>query len=886
MRYLPACLLLLVGLAPLAAADAPTLKEARQRWLHGNYAEARARYQELLKDAKLRAPAAIGLSRTWESQGEYDKALVAVEDALKAAPRDADLLARQAELFYLRGRWDDAEKAAEKALQVKSDHFRARWIRAQVYRDRGDLKKADSEFRWFVRTYSERSDKDMDVKDPDDLVLVALAGAENARWHSLSDQFDFILKEVYADALKADKDYWPAEYHAGMLLLEKFNAAEAAEAFGKAETINASAAEVLVGRGVAALQKLDVSDAEGFARRALAINPRLTDARRLAADVALAAGDLKTALRHLEKARAVNPREEATLARLAVCAFLQQKTKDLDALVKEVEKHDTRPGVFYAQLAEQLEERRHYDEAEKYYKKAMGLRPKLAGPQSNLGLLYMRMGREKDARGILEKAFEADEFNIRVSNMLKVLRHLDQYEELKTEHFLLRFDPRHDKVLARYMAKYLEEIYARLAKEFRFQPKERILIELFNRHEMFSGRTVALPDLHTIGACTGRMVAMVSPRDKDRVVRKPFNWARVIRHELVHIFNLEQTKFRIPHWYTEGLAVLNEGFPRPPDWNRLLVKRVPDKLLTLDTVNMGFMRPQSREEWSLAYLQSLLYVQYMKEKYGDQTVGELLKAYGDGLATAAAIKKVCKVDKAEFEKGYKAYLQGIVKTLTGRPEGKPPSFDELQKAHQKDPNNVDVAAQLAEQLLALGEKKEARKLAKAVLGQNKKHPLALYVEASLAHEAGDDDKAMEILKDAVDRAKPNLKVLGLLGRLQFEAKKFGEAEDLFSLAHKTDPYDTKWLIQLAKVYVQSKNNDKLIDVLKELAPTDADDLAIRKRLAELLLKAGKPAEAERYAREALEIDVLDAEAQQALEEALRKQDKDDALKELRKVLGK
>ena len=45
-------------------------------------------------------------------------------------------------------------------------------MRAQIYRDRGDLKKADAEFRWFVKIYSRRSDNDKDIKDPEELVLV------------------------------------------------------------------------------------------------------------------------------------------------------------------------------------------------------------------------------------------------------------------------------------------------------------------------------------------------------------------------------------------------------------------------------------------------------------------------------------------------------------------------------------------------------------------------------------------------------------------------------------------------------------------------------------------------------------------------------------------
>ena len=74
------------------------------------------------------------------------------------------------------------------------------------------------------------------------------------------------------------------------------------------------------------------------------------------------------------------------------------------------------------------------------------------------------------------------------------------------------------------MADYLEQIYADLSEKFQYEPKGPILIEVFNNHEMFSGRVVALPDLHTVGACTGRMFAMASPNGKG--IRKPFNWAQ------------------------------------------------------------------------------------------------------------------------------------------------------------------------------------------------------------------------------------------------------------------------------------------------------------------------------------------------------------------------
>ncbi|HEV3256806.1 MAG TPA: tetratricopeptide repeat protein [Gemmataceae bacterium] len=871
MKYFGACLLAL-GLAFPALAEGPTLTQARQRWLHGNYQEARDLYLALAKQAGHKDEVAIGLSRTWQSQGKYDKALDVVDEALKGNRKSAALLARRAELLYLRGRWDAAVKAADRAVDLDTENLLARWVRAQVYRDRGDIDQAETELRWFIRTYVQRNEKDDDIKDPDQLLLVGLAGSENARWNKLPDQFSFILNEVYGDALKADKDFWPAEHQAGMLLLEKYNRGEALDALDKALAINAHAAEALVGKGTAALQQFEVRDAERLAERALKINPNLQEALNLRADVYLASGDAGKALKELEHAREVNPRDETTLGRVAACLYLLHKNGDFDTLASAVQRQDNKAGLVYYILADQLEQRRRYDDAEKYYKKSAALRPKLPWPHNNLGLLYMRLGREKEAHALLTKAFEADEFNVRVSNSLKVLRHLDKYATLKTAHFELRFDPQRDQQLANYMKTYLEEVYGKLADKFHYHPPGRILVEVFNNHEMFSGRTIALPDLHTIGASTGRMFAMVSPRGKG--MAHPFNWARVLRHEMVHIFNLEQTHFQCPHWYTEGLAVSNEGFPRPQQWNELLLERVPaGKLMNLDDIDLGFIRPAGPDDWHMAYCQAQLYVSYMTEKYGAPTIGELLQAYSQGLDTRAAIAKVCHVDQEAFEKGYRTYLQAVVKTIKKKPAAKAMRLDELRDAHEQNPDDADVAARLALQYLRRGRATEARKLADGVLAKNKAHGLAAYVKAELLQKSGEDEQARKLLEAAVDPTAPEPRVVGLLGKLYFEGKDFRKAARMYELAHQAEPYESKWLTELAKVYVHSGDKDKQIKVLKELVPTDADDLDSRKRLARLLEDTGRHAEAEQYARQGLEIDVLDVGVQKVLGDALLGQKK-------------
>ncbi len=866
-------------------AGGATLREARTRLLRGNYAEARELYTELLVAGKDKMPATLGLSRVMQAEGEYDQALAVVDVAIKDAPKTADLLARRAELLYLRGRWGEAEKTAAQAIEIADDCFLARWVRGQLWRDRGELDKADDEFRWFVRTYSARSNADMEITDPDVLMLVALAGTERARYHNLTEQFTFILTEIYNHVAKTDKDYWWAEYHAGRLLAEKYNKRDTFKAFEKALAINPRAAEVLAEKGYASLQRFEIKDAEFFAQEALKINRNLAAALRLQADAHLFAGNVEAALKELAKARQINPREEATLARIAACHHAQRQTRDFDAIVREVEKHNAKPAIFYWELAERLEERRLFLEAEKYFKLAASLQPKLPWPQNSLGLLFMRLGQEDEARKTLEKAFEWDPFNVRVSNTLKVLDHLKGYQTLRTEHFHLLHDDKNDKVLAAFMAKYLEEIYAELADRFQYRPKGPILIEVFNKHEMFSGRVVALPDLHTIGACTGSVVAMVSPRDKSKVIGKPFNWVRVIRHELVHVFNLEQTKFQCPHWFTEGLAVTLEGTPPPPSWQQLLAEKFHDnQLMNLDNILLGFIRPNSSDEWHQAYCQSQLYIEYLTKTHGQRAIAGLLDAYRDGLETGAALERVCKVSKADFEKGYRKFIEERVKSskIAAAPRG--PGLKELKEAHAKDPNNIEVAAQLAERSLAVGDKNLARKLADEVLAAKPKQPLAAYVKARLLHAGGETNKAVELLRDAVDAKNPDVKVVKLLGKLQFEAKNFAEAAQMLELGRAAEPWDHTWAKELARVYLQTEERTKLIDVLKELVPTDADDLFTRRKLAQLLAQENRHAEAERFARMALEIDVLDPVAQQVLEKALQAQNKEEELRQLRELL--
>ncbi len=881
MRYLLVAFLILVpGLQIQAQSE--KLDQARERLLHGNYAEAISQFQKLIKAKDGGSKAAIGLSRAYRRVGKYEDALSALDEGLRAHPKSADLLAEKADLLLFRGRWEEAAKNAQAALDKNDNHYLAHYALARLYQNQGEMRKAAKELVWFIRAYANN-----DIPDMENLCLVGLAAVERARWDArLADQFQFVLTEIWRFAAKEDDDYWWAEYYTGELLREKYNNAGAHGAFTRALKINPRAAEVIASKGMMALERYQMGEADLYVKQALKINPKLPDALRLKADIFLTAGDTSKAMEYLEKAKAINPRSEETLARIGSCLFLDGKKEKLEEHIRKVQKQNPRAGLFFQELAERLDQRKRYYDAERYYKLAIKLRPGYVSSRNNLGLLYMRLGKEAEAKEVLEDAFESDSFNIRVYNTLKVLDHLETYSTLKTKHFEIRYDKKNDPTLARFVAKYLENIYEELAAEFQYRPKGPILIELFNKHEMFSGRVIALPDLHTIGACTGKMVAMVSPYEKSGVIAKPFNWNRVLRHELVHIFNLEQTRFMVPHWFTEGLAVRAEEIPHPPMWNRLLLERVDNKkLLDLDNIHLGFIRPRSQDEWQLAYLQSKLYVDYLIKTHGLKAIGEFLEVYRQGKNTRAALKKVCNLSQEEFEKGYLNFLKETAENLSGKAPEKRLTFSELKAANQKDPNNADIAARLGEQYLNLGNIKKARTLADKALGNNQQHPLASYVKARLLLQDGDLPRAKKQLQKGIDRKSPNVKVVKMLGTLLFKEKKYSDAADLFELGRKAEPYENYWLLQLGRCYRQNGEDEKLIGVLKEYVPTDSDDPSSRRLLAKLLSKAGNHREAEKYAREVLEIDVLDDVARETLTESLKAQNKEQELQELNKLFG-
>jgi cellulose synthase operon protein C len=872
----PLVFILLLLATGVAVADTPSIGDANRLFLTGKYAEAEEAFASQAN--KQPVEAAVGSARCQQATGKPDKAEAGLKAAATKNPRSAALQAELALLALERGDYGAAAAKADAAILIDNNCAPARWVQAELLRLAGKLTEAEASYKWFVDYYNATDE----IRDVETLHYIGKAAAQYARWNGLSDQFKFLVNDLYPEILEVEKNYWPAHLEAGLLFLEKYNEADASHELKKAEAINASAAEVHAALAALALQNYELPEAQRRIDRALEINPHLLVARQLQAAVHLANFDPSKAIETLAAAIKFNPVSEETLGFLVAAQIgkvgWSDKRKPAEAtkLIAEVTARNPRAGGFYEAIGDGLDLLRRYPIAAEFYAKAAELMPQLATARGKLGLVQMRLGDEATAADVLKKAFDSDPFNVRISNTLKVLEVLDTYTTIETDHFILRFDRGEDEIVAKYAARYLEEnVYPALCKRLGYEPQGKSLFEIFSRskntsgHGWFSARMVGLPFIGTVGACAGRMVAITSPNDG-----KEFNWARVLKHEFVHVVNLQQTNFNIPHWYTEALAVYNEDTPRPTEWSFLLRERADaKKLFNLDTINTGFIRPKSSGDWTLAYCQAEIYAEYMVARFGEKSLGKMLAAYADHLTTPEAIQRSFGVSVEDFENGYSDFLAKIVAGLPKSPAEKKEELKSLEEAYGKDPDDLRVAAELALAYFQRQDTIKARKLVDAVLKKDAKNQLATYVLAQLKLRAGETDTVMELLEAALDRKNPQINLLSLLAGLKFKAEKFDEAESLYDLGAKRFPADVKWLKTLAQLHLKSGDNQKLYAAIEQLAKLDFDDAPTRKKLAELAAERKDHAAAERWSREVLEIDVQDANIHHLLAESLVAQQK-------------
>ena len=467
-----------------------------------------------------------------------------------------------------------------------------------------------------------------------------------AEWEQSNEQFRLATQPANS------KDLYKVRW--GMLLHERFNDNDAAGLFREALAKNPSNAEAYLGLAMVSADGFDGKAAE-YLTKAMELDSKLAEAHELMADVALTNDDREAAVAEADKAIALeNDALDAMAIRAAVELIADRSPDAWFARIRAINPHY---GEAYARVARQLELHYRYEDAVAYYRKAIDADTRLWAAHSALGIALMRLGKEDEPFRELGLSYNNGYRDKATVNSLRLLDSYKNFLTFRDDATILRLHKTEAALLLPYVQAELHAILAAYEKKYRMKLTGPVQVEVYPDHEDFAVRTTGMPGLGALGVTFGKVVAMDSPS-----AARPgdFNWGSTLWHEMSHVFVLTATNYRVPRWFTEGLAVHEEG-QHSPEWKDRLTPEVlvalrDKKLLPVAKLDRGFVYPEYPSQVVVSYFQAGSICDFVQVKWGEGKLLDMVHSFAKLQTTEQVIQQDLGLAPEEFDKQYLAWI--------------------------------------------------------------------------------------------------------------------------------------------------------------------------------------------------------------------------------------
>jgi len=624
--------------------------------------------------------------RSLAALGRADEALAILSVADVADDEQVSTL--RGDILGRLERYPEAIDALQKTIAAHPQSIAAHFYLGWYTEKSGDYDAALKAYQWFNDVPQAYVDQWRGhPKQFADAAEVTYIGQALDRWATLSGAYEkdqnlhnLILSMFTAAYQRIDSEYYPAHTAAAEYFLSNDDPDQALNEVGQALTGNPHDTAAHAVAGKIAVSSFNFSGVEAEFAQIRDVDPDSVTADILEARDLLQQRRPEDALAPLNAILKRRPNNVEAMGLLAGAQALLLHDDEMAQTLKQADAIQPKSPVAYYEVAEQLATMRQYPRSAAMYKIALARAPWWTSVRDGLGLLMTQSGDEDTARVVLEAAHVVDPFNVRAVNYLRLLDSMDKFAKKETAHFIVTYDPVLDPVIPEYFSDYLESIYPQVTGDFKYEPKVKTQIEVFPTHDAFSVRTAGAPWIATVGASTGRVIALASPRDG---AGGSFNWSRVVRHEFTHTVTLGATDNRIQHWFTEGLAVWEEHSPLMWEWVPMLQAAVHSHtLFPIENLTWAFVRPKQPSDRQLAYAESFWICTYIEQKYGHQAIltmlDECLKGHDADQMFTVALKEGTDPFFAEFQ----AWTEKQVATW-GYDDATTDKYDQLTEAAQK-----------------------------------------------------------------------------------------------------------------------------------------------------------------------------------------------------------
>jgi tetratricopeptide (TPR) repeat protein len=597
---------------------------------------------------------------------------------------------------------------------------------------------------------------------------------------------------------------WKARY--GMLLHQRFNNGDAADLFSQALAIDPTCALAYLGLAELSAEGFDDKAAD-YISRAIANDPKMVEAHEFLANMLLedmkideAAKEADTAMELAPYAGAGTAANSDALEAMAVHAaidVLQDKNAEADGWLVKIKAVNPGYGEGYALVARHLVLNRRYEDGVAYYRKAIAADPNDWAARSELGINLMRLGQEDEPKQQLEMSYNNGQKDNATVNSLRLLDSYKNFVTYKDDTTILKLNKNEADLLRPYFEEQLHKAIATYSKKYKMTLAGPVQLEVYPDHPDFEVRALGMPGLGALGVTFGQVVAMDSPSGR---VPGEFNWGATLWHEMSHVFILTATNYRVPRWFTEGLAVHEEGQANPEWANRLtpeVVEAIKEKkLLPVADMDKGFIFPEYPDQVLVSYYQAGTICDYIVERWGNDAILGMVHSFAELKTTPEAIQANLHETPEQFDKDYAAWLDKRVGATV---------------------ENFDKWREQLKALVGMSEKNDDDGVIAAGTAVIKMYPE--YVE---------DANAYEIVANAQL----------VKGNKQFAA----DALKLYELLGGEDPKTLKKLASLEEDLGRPKDAAATLDGLNFIYPEDED---LHRQLGALWLAQGNAAGAVR-----------------------------------------
>lgn len=602
--------------------------------------------------------------------GEYENCLKQVDKARGEGRTGVEWDLAKARAQLALGLYKPAME--EMGVGLLRHHFslRAKWICHEIYLRNGELEKSHAQLD---RIYRLGGNFHINFWDPPELVALGRTLLK------LGAEPKVVLENFFDKALETDPNCLDAYVASGELALLKEDYGLARTQFEKGLRRFPDAPGLLLGMAQAHFHG-DRRHMLGLLERALAINPRLANARLLLAEHLVDAEQFGVAAQKADTVLETNPRNERAWATFALLAELRH---DADAALqfREIALQDwpKNPAVDHF-LGRKLSQKYLFKEGAAYQRKSLTANPEYLPAKVQLSQDLLRLGEDAEGWKLAREVNEADAYNITAFNLTNLQENIAKFAVIENKHFVIRMDKKEAAVYGEAVLNLLMEARDVLNTKYGLKPEARTVVEIFPEQEDFAVRTFGMPGgAGYLGVCFGNLITANSPASI--AVGGRHNWQAILWHEYCHVVTLGLTHNRIPRWLSEGISVYEE-LQRNRAWGQHMDRRYQQiiergELTPVSQLTSAFMKAPNPVYMMFAYYESALVVDFIVERYGFDSLKKILADLGRGITINQAIENhTAHIEKVDVE--FQKHADKLARNYAGKMDRAAPEPDTLK----------------------------------------------------------------------------------------------------------------------------------------------------------------------------------------------------------------